>query len=79
MLFKIKIISHSNIFYLKNENFVMFNNINITIFMIKIFKFYKYFFFGFSFLIINLIYNKKNLFCKISILKNKKLIKERKF
>ena len=42
-MFKIKIISHLNIFNLKNENFVMFNNINITIFMIKIFKFYKYF------------------------------------
>ena len=27
-MFKIKIISHSNIFYLKNENFVMFNNIH---------------------------------------------------
>ena len=26
--FKIKITLHSNIFYLKNENFVMFNNIH---------------------------------------------------
>ena len=27
-MFKIKIISRLNIFYLKNENFVMFNNIH---------------------------------------------------
>ena len=33
-IFKIKIISHSNVFYLKNEIFVMFNNIHD-------FKFYK--------------------------------------
>ena len=28
LIFKIKIISHSNIFYLKNKNFVMFNTIH---------------------------------------------------
>ena len=28
LIFKIKIISYLNIFYLKNENLVMFNNIH---------------------------------------------------
>ena len=40
-MFKIKIILHSNIFYLKkNMKFIWC----LTIFMIKIFKIYKYFF-----------------------------------
>ena len=36
-IFKIKIISHSNIFYLKKIKFLLY----LTIFMIKIFKLYK--------------------------------------
>ena len=37
LIFKIKIIPHSNIFYLKKMKFLLY----LTIFMIKIFKIYK--------------------------------------
>ena len=40
-MFKIKIISHSNIFYLKKMKFLLY----LTILILKIFKLYKYFFF----------------------------------